>query len=201
MEKDFFNHEKLPNAGLTFFRDFFDTAQSDAFYEELLRRSAWRQEEILIHGKLIPFPRLTAWYGDKGKNYNYSGLTVKPESWTSALLQIKKYIEEVTPVSFNSVLLNFYRNERDSVAWHSDDEPELGRNPIIGSVSFGETRRFQLKHKIKKNIRYEIELSHGSYLVMHGPTQHYWLHQIPKESKARKPRINLTFRIIKSLKA
>lgn len=182
--------------GLTFYREFFNRSESDSFYEELLRRAAWRQEEILIHGKRIPFPRLTAWYGDKGKDYSYSGLTVKPEAWTPVLLKIKKRIEEVTPVCFNSVLLNFYRNERDSVAWHSDDEKELGKNPIIGSVSFGEIRRFQLKHKIKKDLRYEVELPHGSYLVMHGPMQHYWLHQVPKETKPKKPRINLTFRVI-----
>jgi alkylated DNA repair dioxygenase AlkB len=101
----------------------------------------------------MPLPRLTAWYGDAGKSYSYSGLTVHPEPWTATLLQIKGRVESAAMVSFNSVLLNFYRSGQDSVSWHSDDEPELGTNPVIGSVSFGAARSFQFKHKHKPELR------------------------------------------------
>jgi alkylated DNA repair dioxygenase AlkB len=111
------------------------------------------------------------------------------------LLDIKRAIEAISGIQFNSVLLNMYRTGRDSVAWHSDDEPELGREPVIGSVSLGQTRVFQFKHKIS-GLREEIILRHGSYLLMRGTTQHHWLHQIPKQTTACDSRINLTFRVV-----
>ena len=129
----------------------------------------------------------------------YSGITVEPEPWTPTLLEIKSRIEEVSNVTFNSVLLNYYRNERDSVSWHSDDEPELGKNPIIGSVSFGDVRTFQLKHKTNKSLTISRDLPDGSYIEMAGSTQHHWLHQIPKRTRKIGPRINLTFRIIQKV--
>jgi alkylated DNA repair dioxygenase AlkB len=129
----------------------------------------------------------------------YSGITVEPKPWTDPLKQIKERVEEVAEVNFNSVLLNHYRNERDSVSWHSDDEPELGKNPVIGSVSFGDVRDFQLRHKTNKSMKINEKLPHGSYLEMAGSTQHHWEHQIPKRSRKIGPRINLTFRIIKGI--
>ena len=159
----------------------------------------WKQEKIKLYGRTIPIPRLTAWFGDVGKTYMYSGITVEPEPWTPTLLKIKSRIEEVSDVRFNSVLLNYYRNERDSVSWHSDDEPELGKDPIIGSVSFGEVRTFQLKHKTNKSLRFSRDLPDGSYLEMAGSTQHHWLHQIPKRTRKIGPRINLTFRVIQRM--
>jgi alkylated DNA repair dioxygenase AlkB len=140
-------------------------------------------------------PRLTAWYGDPAKTYVYSGITVRSLEWIAPLLEIKRRIEGVSDYSFNSVLLNRYRNGSDSVSWHADDEPELGQNPLIGSVSFGEARSFQMKHKFLDEKR-KIILEHGSYLLMKGSTQHYWLHQIPKSKRALGERINLTFRDI-----
>jgi alkylated DNA repair dioxygenase AlkB len=187
----------MPEADVIFCRTFFTEAQADAFFDELSRSISWKQERIKLYGKLIDLPRKTAWYGDEGRSYTYSGITVIPNPWTPVLLEIKKVVEPVSGVTFNSVLLNLYRGERDSVAWHSDDEPELGHNPVIGSVSFGATRRFQFKHKRDKALRQQIDLPHGSYLLMRGPTQHSWLHQVPKETKPRGPRINLTFRVIK----
>jgi alkylated DNA repair dioxygenase AlkB len=186
----------MPDAEVHFYRAFFTKEQSDAFYEDLHRNANWKQEQIKFYGKLIDLPRLTAWYGEEGKSYTYSGITVDPDPWTPTLVTIKKEIEAVSGVIFNSVLLNFYRGERDSVAWHADDEPELGHNPVIGSVSLGGTRGFQFKHKRDKSLRMKIDLPHGSYLLMKGPTQHHWLHQVPKETKSRRPRINLTFRVI-----
>ena len=174
----------------------FSREERGTFFVQLKDKINWQQEEIKLYGKVIPLPRLTAWFGDEGKTYMYSGITVKPEPWTPTLLEIKSRIEEVSNVTFNSVLLNYYRNERDSVSWHSDDEPELGKNPTIGSVSFGDVRTFQLKHKTDKSLTISKDLPDGSYLEMAGSTQHHWLHQIPKRSRKIGPRINLTFRII-----
>ena len=178
----------------------FSPEERGNLFTQLKENINWQQEEIKLYGRRIPLPRLTAWFGDEGKTYMYSGITVEPESWTPTLLKIKSRIEEVSNVTFNSVLLNYYRNERDSVSWHSDDEPELGNNPIIGSVSFGDARTFQLKHKTDKSTKVQsIDLPDGSYLEMSGTTQHHWLHQIPKRTRKISPRINLTFRVIQRM--
>jgi len=132
------------------------------------------------------------------KPYTYSGTKMEPYPWTPTLLFIKEKIEKKTNINFTSVLLNLYRNGKDSVGWHKDDENELGENPPIGSVSFGETRPFQIRHKFRKELKkVEIPLTHGSFLLMAGPMQHFWEHQIPKTAKNIQPRINLTFRIIR----
>ncbi len=190
--------EKLPmqDAHVLFYPAFFPPAESDNLFKELSDSIEWKQEIITIIGQKIPLPRLTAWYGDEGKSYSYSGITVHPLVWTPTLLKIKETIETVVPHHFNSVLLNFYRDGRDSVSWHSDDEPELGVNPVIASVSFGASRAFQFKHKTQPDLRTSIELTHGSLLVMQGTTQHFWKHQIPKTKRPIGGRINLTFRII-----
>lgn len=178
------------------YEQFFDSIDSDRLLTALQSEIEWRQDAIQIFGKQTPLPRLTAWYGDAGKTYTYSGIEQHPLPWIPVLTTIKTRIEAEAEVQFNSVLLNLYRHGQDSVAWHSDDEPELGRNPIIGSVSFGGTRRFCLKHKHNRALKCEVELPHGSFLLMCGETQHHWLHQIPKTSKPVAPRINLTFRRI-----
>ena len=190
--------EKIPikDGELLLYPHLFSSQESDDFLKNLQETIDWKQEEIRLYGKLIPLPRLTAWFGDAGKTYMYSGITVQPEPWTPILSEIKSRVEEVSGVTFNSVLLNYYRNERDSVSWHSDDEPELGKAPIIGSVSLGDARTFQLRHKSDKSLTISKELPHGSYLKMAGSTQHHWLHQIPKRTRKIGPRINLTFRII-----
>ena len=190
--------EEIPtkDGELRLYPHIFSLKERETFLTQLKDNVNWQQEEIKLYGRVIPLPRLTAWFGDEGKTYMYSGITVEPEPWTPALLEIKSRIEEVSNVTFNSVLLNYYRNERDSVSWHSDDEPELGKNPIIGSVSFGDVRTFQLKHKTDKSLKISKDLPDGSYLEMAGSTQHYWLHQIPKRTRKIGPRINLTFRFI-----
>lgn len=194
--------EEIPiqDGELCLYPHLFSSDESETFLTQLKDNTNWQQEKIKLYGKSIPLPRLTAWFGDEGKTYMYSGITVEPELWTPTLLEIKSRIEKVSDVTFNSVLLNYYRNERDSVFWHSDDEPELGKNPIIGSVSFGDARTFQLKHKTDKSIKVQsIDLPDGSYLEMAGSTQHHWLHQIPKRTRKIGPRINLTFRIIRRI--
>ncbi|MBW4614705.1 MAG: alpha-ketoglutarate-dependent dioxygenase AlkB [Desmonostoc vinosum HA7617-LM4] len=186
----------MPNAEVTFYRHFFGQQESDEFFRVLYEEIKWRQDKINIYGKEIDLPRKTAWYGDKNHSYAFSGIHLEPEPWTPTLLQIKDRIEEIAKLKFNSVLLNLYRDGHDGVSWHSDAEKELGKNPVIGSVSFGDTRKFMFKHKRKKDLKAEVELIHGSFLLMAGTTQHFWQHQIPKTSQKVEPRINLTFRVI-----
>ncbi|NJP09044.1 MAG: alpha-ketoglutarate-dependent dioxygenase AlkB [Leptolyngbyaceae cyanobacterium RU_5_1] len=187
----------LPDGDILIYKNLFSSTESSTFFTNLLNDVNWQQDYIKLYGKSIPLPRLTAWYGDGDKSYTYSGIKMKPKSWTPTLLEIKSRIEKLAEMRFNSVLLNLYRNGKDSVAWHSDDELELGQNPPIGSVSFGGSRRFSLRHKHRKDLKIiDIDLTNGSFLLMKGATQHYWQHQIPKTAKIVQPRINLTFRVI-----
>ncbi len=155
----------------------------------------WKQEYINLYG-LKPLPRLTAWYGDSGRVYSYSGITQQPNPWNKGLLYMKETVEQISNAQFNSVLLNWYRNGDDYLNWHTDDEKELGSNPTIASVNFGETRDFQLRLNENHDIKINIPLSHGSVLIMAGELQHYWQHCVPKRKKVTKSRFNLTFRFI-----
>jgi len=137
---------QMPDAEVYHWPDFFTTKQSDMYLQELISTVAWRQEQIKIFGKQILLPRLTAWYGDPGKFYSYSGIQNHPEPWTTTLLEIKRRVEISAKAVFNSVLLNYYRHNQDSMGWHADDEPELGSNPVIASVSLGQARRFDFRH-------------------------------------------------------
>ncbi|MBW4519028.1 MAG: alpha-ketoglutarate-dependent dioxygenase AlkB [Scytolyngbya sp. HA4215-MV1] len=191
----------LPNAEIMFYSQGIPQSDADCCFQQLATEIIWRQDSITLYQKSIALPRLTAWYGDPGKTYTYSGIEMLPTPWTPTLLAIKSQVEALAGVQFNSVLLNLYRHGRDSVAWHSDDEPELGENPTIASVSLGGTRRFCLKHRQQRHLRHHLELTHGSILLMLGCTQHYWQHQIPKTQKLVPPRINLTFRTILDFEA
>ena len=187
----------LPDADITLYDTFFSLAESDGLFAALREQTAWEQRYVKIYGKRYAEPRLTAWYGEAGKQYSYSGITLQPLPWTPLLLELKARVDVAARTTFNSVLLNFYRDGRDSNGWHQDNEPELGQNPVIASVSFGATRRFQLRHKFNQHVpRLALDLTPGSLLLMAGPTQHFWQHQIPKTAKAVAPRINLTFRVI-----
>lgn len=186
----------LKNADLILYKKFFSQAQSDHYFTDLLKEIDWQQGRIRVYGKMYDEPRLSAWYGDSGTSYTYSGITRHANVWTDTLSEIKHSIEMVSGVSFNSVLINLYRDGQDSVGWHSDDEPELGKNPFIASVSLGESRVFQLRHKTQKDQKYALNLQSGSLLLMRGETQHFWQHQIPKSQKQLNQRINLTFRNI-----
>ena len=141
-------------------------------------------------------PRLTAWYGDAGIAYRYSGITMQPEPWTRMLNEIKTRLEKFSGFTFNSVLLNLYRDGQDSMGWHRDDEKELGKNPAIGSVSFGDCRKFMIRHVQDRSLKNAINITNGSLLLMAGEMQHYWQHSIPKTAKPAGVRINLTFRKI-----
>ena len=174
------------------FRQYMAAEDARDAYEALLASSPWRQEELSLFGRKVLTPRLSSWHGDVP--YTYSGLAMTPEPWTPQLLMIRKRVEAVSGRTFNSVLLNLYRDGRDSMGWHSDDEPELGINPTIASVSLGETRRFRLRHKAGKEKTLSIDLPDASLLLMSGPLQHHWQHAVPKTSRKIGARINLTFR-------
>jgi alkylated DNA repair dioxygenase AlkB len=186
----------LPDAEVILDPAFFSGSEADRLLRELRDTTAWRQETIKFYGKTIDVPRLTAWYGDEGTGYVYSGIKNVPLPWTPALLEVKRAVEPPSGVVFNSVLVNRYRTGRDSVSWHSDDEPEFGEQPVIASVSFGGTRTFQLKHKKRQELKASVELTHGSLLIMRGGSQANWLHRIPKTAKPVEERLNLTFRAI-----
>ncbi|MHC5610844.1 MAG: alpha-ketoglutarate-dependent dioxygenase AlkB family protein [Nostoc sp.] len=188
----------VPDAEIILYPSYFTEEESDGILQRLFMEVNWRQDKIKCYGKEIDLPRLTAWYGDTDKSYTYSNIVMNPIPWTPVLLFIKDRVEEIAQVSFNSVLLNFYRDGKDSISWHSDDEQELGKYPVISSVSFGGERKLQFRHKSNKNLKkLELNLTNGSLLIMKGKTQEYWQHQIAKTSRTVMPRINLTFRIIK----
>jgi len=188
---------RMPDADM-FYLDRLVLAGSDT---EILRRLiaeiAWRSEEVVMWGRKLPQPRLTAWYGDADASYAYSGIQLHPLPWTPLLLDIKTRVEETAGSTFNSVLLNYYRDHHDSIGFHSDDEPELGDRPIIASLSLGAERTFILKHKTLGRLgRVQLRLAPGSLLLMSGDTQRCWRHGILKESRPCGPRVNLTFRQI-----
>lgn len=188
----------LPHKGEAYFyREFFDKAESDLLYQKLLQEVNWKQEPIRLFGKEVMQPRLTCWFADEGKSYSYSGITMQGYPWTEALLKIKTAVERKAGVKFNSALLNLYRDGKDSMGWHKDNEKELGVNPIIASVSFGAIRTFQLREYHTKSSLKSIPLGHGSMLLMRGETQPHWEHRVPKTNKVNSPRINITFRIVK----
>lgn len=171
---------------------------ADAILRELIAATPWRAENIVLFGKTYAQPRLIAWYGD-GLAYTYSCIHLIPLAWTPLLLELKKRVELVTHSAFNSVLLNYYRDHRDSMGFHSDDEHELGDQPVIASLSLGEQRTFIFKHKKDKRLKpVRLKLASGSLLIMRGQTQRYWKHGIDKESQPCGARINLTFRQINS---
>ena len=187
-----------PRPDLAFRAGFVAAGEADAAFAALLAGTPWRHEEIFVYGRKVLQPRLTAWYGDPGARYAYSGVQLAPLAWTPLLTDLKARVEQAAGARFNSLLMNLYRDGRDSVSWHSDAEPELGRNPVIASLSFGATRRLQLRSRPPlPPARCEYALGHGDLLVMRGATQHEWAHQVPKAAARVGPRINLTFRLVR----
>jgi alkylated DNA repair dioxygenase AlkB len=187
----------LPDAELRFYPHLFSLEKSDRIFDKLQSEIQWSQETAVVYGKRHNLPRLTAWYGDKGARYSYSRIANDPLPWTDLLEGIRQKVEDASSAKFNSVLLNFYRSGADAVGWHQDNESVLGKHPTIASVSFGQSRPFQMRHKFRKDLeRKDILLTHGSLLLMKGATQEFWEHQIPKTAKPISTRINLTFRFI-----
>lgn len=187
----------LPDADISYCAEFYGEAESAMLFNRLLRETMWRQEKITLFGNTHKVPRLSCWMADAGLDYCYSNMTMQPVAWSPLLRAVNSRIREATGYDFNSVLINYYRDGRDSNGWHSDDEPELGKQPIIASVSLGSARDFMLRYKPDHKIKFRLALQSGSLLLMSGNTQRCWQHSIPKRAHAD-ARINLTFRNIKS---
>ena len=187
---------ELPDCELTYIPDFLGAEKADVLFQSLLKEVPWQEDTITVFGKTYNQPRLTALYGEAGKVYTYSGISMHPHPFTPDLEELRQLVAEKSGATFSSVLLNLYRNGQDSNGWHADNEAELGNHPTIASVSLGAARYFHLKHRHRKDLRIKVLLEPGSLLVMAGATQQYWLHQIPKTARPVEARINLTFRNI-----
>lgn len=169
---------------------------ADRLLSALRHRISWEQHTVQLFGKEVNCPRLSAWYGDSGATYSYSGSAHVPRRWIPELIGLQRRASKAAGASFNSVLLNRYRDGQDSMGWHADDESELGEEPVIASVSLGATRKMRFRLKSDHACTHEVWLEHGSLLVMHGTTQRDWHHSLPKTKKVHDERLNLTFRQI-----
>lgn len=188
--------DAAPMPDLRYFADIF-RAQADDWFATLRTDIAWQQHEPVIFGRRVKAPRLSAWHGDAGIRYRYSGITLDALPWTPTLAVIRDAVQAAVAHEFNSVLLNLYRDGADAMGWHSDDEAELGVDPVIASVSLGACRRFSLRHRTRREVgRIDLDLAHGSLLLMAGQTQRCWQHCLPRSRRIDAPRINLTFRRI-----
>ncbi|MEZ4804662.1 MAG: alpha-ketoglutarate-dependent dioxygenase AlkB [Bacteroidia bacterium] len=195
---DLFNNSPnlLPFDGEVYnFGILLDHKTSSNLFLKLMDTIPWQRDELVVYGKTIISKREAAWIGDKQLNYTYSGVTKRPSEWTSELLELKNKIEQICGTRFNSCLLNLYHDGAEGMSWHSDNEKELGEQPIIASLSIGATRKFYFRHKTSKT-KVELILESGHLLVMQGKTQKFWQHSVPKMLAIKSPRINLTFRNI-----
>lgn len=190
-------YQSLPLAGadVRYYADFFTAQEADAYLQTLIETMPWRQDPIWMFGKQVLQPRLVCWVGDPEAVIRYSGIAMQPQAWTESLLAMKAAIERKCEMTFNGVLVNYYRDGQDSMGWHADDEAELGPQPVIPSVSLGASRKFQFRAKAGGPIT-NISLTHGSLLVMQGDTQANYKHQLPKMPAVQQARLNLTFRKI-----
>lgn len=191
------SHQPIPGSVLLY-EQCFNDAQSQDILKELVTNLNWQQPSIRMHGREILIPRKQVWMGDSNSSYRYSGKLFVPEPWTQAVLMVKNQIESLSGQQYNSVLCNLYRDGQDSVSWHADDELELDPTTPIASISFGATRRFDLKPKNGEKQKIQLELKNAMLLVMSPDVQTHWLHQIPKTKKVHTPRVNLTFRYVRS---
>jgi alkylated DNA repair dioxygenase AlkB len=185
----------LPNAQLYFDQHFIDPLEADRLYHHFVEHTPWEHLPFRIFGKTVNTPRLEAYFATEGERYSYSGKTLIVQPFDELLVQLKQRIEQIANAEFNAVLINYYRDGNDSNGWHADDEKELGKNPIIASLSLGTTRRFDFKHNTLLE-KHQLELTSGSLLIMSGEMQHHWKHQIAKTKRVQSGRINLTFRKI-----
>lgn len=180
--------------------DFLPVQKATESLDELLTETPWVQPELMMYGKKVKVPRLTAWYGDPGATYVYSGVKNSPLPWTQMLSTLREEVQDAARSKFNSVLLNLYRDGKDYMSWHRDDESELGLRPVIASLSLGAVRRFDFRpvrrDRTVPGKRYSLELGHGSLLVMRGDSQSEWEHAVTKDPRVTAPRINLTFRCV-----
>lgn len=189
--------ELSPGAFIDVERAFLSRGEADEALARLTAEIDWRQEDVVFFGKRVPQPRLSLWMGDAGARYTYSGVAREPAPWHPQVRELGDRAARIAGVRFDSALLNLYRDGRDSMGLHADDEPELGPEPIIASLSLGATRRFTLRPKQKRDpARVELALEHGSLIVMRGLLQAHWVHGVPKQLRVTAPRINVTYRAI-----
>lgn len=190
--------EEIPaiDAEIRLLHDFLSPAIASDLFQSLQKSTKWRQDKIRVFGREHPLPRLQQWFGDTGQIYKWSGIEMVPEPWNPTLLEIKSQVETASGAQFNSLLINLYRDGRDTVAWHADDEAALGPNPTIASISLGASRDFLLRHVDRKLQKLSLTLMDGSLLLMAGSTQRFWEHSIPRRLGVVGARINLTFRNI-----
>jgi alkylated DNA repair dioxygenase AlkB len=186
----------LRDADVRYLAQWIDPVDARAIFDAVRSEIAWETHRIRLFGREIDAPRQSCWIGDPGTDYTYSRTRFAPRSWTPTLTALRRRLREELGVDFNSVLANRYRDGRDSMGWHSDDEPELGTQPVIASLSFGAVRRFDLRHRNDATQRHAIDLESGSLLLMQGETQRHWQHALPRTAKPCGERINLTFRVI-----
>lgn len=186
----------LPDGDVRIRRNFLSQTAADDYFARLRAEVDWRRDSIRLFGRSHPIPRLHQWYSDPGVEYRWSGLRMRPRPWTDALARLRERVSSAVGCSFNSVLVNLYRDGDDSMGWHADDEAELGDQPVIASVSLGAERDFVLRRRDRNSADRgnTIALAHGSLLVMAGQTQRHWQHALPKRRRITRPRINLTFR-------
>ncbi|MGQ4660259.1 alpha-ketoglutarate-dependent dioxygenase AlkB [Lysobacter sp. F6437] len=187
----------LPDAGVAVDPDWLPPAAADALFAALRGEVTWEVHRIRMFGREVDSPRLSCWIGDPDAAYRYSGTRFEPHGWPAALRSIRNRLTDELGVDFNSVLANLYRDGRDSMGWHSDDEPELGPTPVIASISLGAARRFVLKHRRAPDHKVALELGHGSLLLMSGATQRNYKHALPRTTRPVGERINLTFRRVR----
>ncbi|CAB4331167.1 MAG: alpha-ketoglutarate-dependent dioxygenase AlkB [Actinobacteria bacterium] len=193
----FDEHPKGPGLDVTLIRNAVDSDAADAALVALRERVAWRQDYLRMFGELIAVPRLESWVADEGLDYTYSGIHHDPGPWTEELIALRDLVSEHAGATFNSVLCNLYRDGNDGVDWHADDESEFGPMPVIGSLSLGASRRFDLRRVEAHAEKIELDLHHGDLVIMRGTTQALWQHRVPKTKKPVGERINLTFRTVK----
>jgi len=189
-------HFVLPQAELLFWPRWLSPEQAERCYQQLAQQLNWQQPAIKIFGKAVLIPRQQVWMGEPHCSYKYSGVLFEPEPWHPLVWQLTDRVNQLCQTRFNSVLLNWYADGQQHMGWHSDDEAELGQDPQIASLSLGQQRFFDLKHKTC-GTQLKLELGHGSLLLMAGQCQQYWQHRVPKMASATEGRINLTFREIK----
>lgn len=168
-------------------------ASWESLMADLVEVVPWESHTIKMFGKEYPQPRLVAWFGDPGSDYSYSGLKMNVRPWIPTVSMLREAAERIAGVRFNSVLVNLYRDGNDKVSWHRDNEPELGEEPVIASISLGAPRRFKFRHLLTREV-VETTLTPGSMVVMSGLSQSCWEHEIPRQAAVSDPRINLTFR-------
>lgn len=187
---------KTAEADVSYLGGFLEEEDADRAFAAAAQEP-YVQERIRIHGRTHDIPRLTMWYSDDGSTYTYSGIATEPKPFPPFVREMNDRIAHKTGLSFNSVLINFYRDGNDKVGWHSDDERELGREIHIASVSLGAERAFRMRRRRDHSQVVDLPLGHGSLLVMRHPTQLHWEHCLPPRKRIAEPRYNLTFRSIR----